>query len=322
MQALANNRFARLTGTIVSVIAIAFFVYLISQTLEVGEAVGYFKAHTSSLLLAVMVYLIAWMPNSLSWIVVSRACDIPAKSTTLLNILYLSQAAKYLPGNVAQYIGRAVLAKRSGIALKPIGFAMGMELSAVLVACAVLSSIAFLTHAIGNDALPHQGMLGFVLKYAGVTMAGVALVCAVLVLRSGFDRLKGALQSFLLAVGLMIGTVLCFSFSNIAILEPLVPELDTITVLSIVAAVVVSWFAGFVTPGAPAGLGIREITFLALLSDTVPQDALILTTIMFRLTTVAGDLIMFVAGLLLRMSDADGSTENHLLDRHSTDPAQ
>jgi hypothetical protein len=59
------------------------------------------------------------------------------------------------------------------------------------------------------------------------------------------------------------------------------------------------WIAGFVTPGAPGGLGIREAAMVMLDGSSAPARMLVVTAAMFRLVTFAGDLLCFALGRLL-----------------------
>ncbi|MEA3274753.1 MAG: hypothetical protein U9Q81_05555, partial [Pseudomonadota bacterium] len=52
--------------------------------------------------------------------------------------------------------------------------------------------------------------------------------------------------------------------------------------------------AGFVTPGAPAGLGIREAVIVLLLEQLGLGDEALQIALVFRLATVGGDLLFLL----------------------------
>jgi len=66
----------------------------------------------------------------------------------------------------------------------------------------------------------------------------------------------------------------------------------------IIGCFVVAWLGGLVTPGAPAGLGIREVILLALLSSHLPKDTILTTVVIGRLLTIVGDLLFLAQALL------------------------
>ena len=62
-----------------------------------------------------------------------------------------------------------------------------------------------------------------------------------------------------------------------------------------IAACTLAWMLGFVTPGAPAGLGVREAVLLGLLGPVLGEPAALLLSLQLRLATLGGDLLLFVA---------------------------
>ncbi|MGK7245410.1 hypothetical protein ACSPAH_07265 [Buttiauxella agrestis] len=65
--------------------------------------------------------------------------------------------------------------------------------------------------------------------------------------------------------------------------------------LMIGGAYILAWLVGLVTPGAPAGVGVREMILLLLLKGLVTDIDLLMAVLLGRLVTVVGDLIFFVA---------------------------
>jgi uncharacterized membrane protein YbhN (UPF0104 family) len=65
-------------------------------------------------------------------------------------------------------------------------------------------------------------------------------------------------------------------------------------------AYVVAWLAGLVTPGAPAGVGVREMVLIFLLGHAIPETELLPAVVVSRLVTVAGDVLFFAAAALLK----------------------
>src|SRR5262249_35056983 len=62
---------------------------------------------------------------------------------------------------------------------------------------------------------------------------------------------------------------------------------------TIVGSYVVAWLAGFLTPGAPAGIGVREAGLLFLFVQTGDGSAILLAIIITRMITMAGDFLNF-----------------------------
>ena len=56
----------------------------------------------------------------------------------------------------------------------------------------------------------------------------------------------------------------------------------------------IAWVAGFITPGASGGIGIREIVIVALLTPYITQPKALVLAIILRLVTICGDLLSFL----------------------------
>ena len=61
-----------------------------------------------------------------------------------------------------------------------------------------------------------------------------------------------------------------------------------------------AWLIGFLVPGAPAGLGIREALLLTGLGILYGAGSAAMGAVLLRAVTVAGDGLAFAAGLLMR----------------------
>jgi len=61
-----------------------------------------------------------------------------------------------------------------------------------------------------------------------------------------------------------------------------------------------AWVAGFVTPGAPAGLGVRDAILMTGLTPVYGAGTALGLTVILRLVTSAGDGVAFLIGLAFR----------------------
>jgi uncharacterized membrane protein YbhN (UPF0104 family) len=73
------------------------------------------------------------------------------------------------------------------------------------------------------------------------------------------------------------------------------------------AAAMAAWLFGYIVPGAPAGLGVREAGLVALLGPMLGHGVVATAALLWRMASLAGDCIVFVIGLGLadrRVSEA------------------
>jgi hypothetical protein len=150
------------------------------------------------------------------------------------------------------------------------------------VAAGAIAAPAWLPERSVLTALAAAGLLveaialaGWIRRHPG---RGTALAQALL-LYLGIFGLYG------LAAHLLLRTVLG---------QPLGPSL-----LALTGAFAAAWIGGFFTPGAPAGLGVREALLVGLLTPQLGPEAALGLAVAFRLVTTLGDAVGFVAGLVM-----------------------
>lgn len=78
-------------------------------------------------------------------------------------------------------------------------------------------------------------------------------------------------------------------------------NLSTDVVGIIIVTSAAAWIAGFITPGAPAGVGIREAILVLSLTQLFDASLAVIVTFMYRLITVVGDFTFLVSSRLLTL---------------------
>ena len=213
-----------------------------------------------------------------------------------------SNLYKYLPGNVFQYVGRNQLAA-------------DMDISHVDVACATILDVLF--------CVPWTGIISVVLlggriaelmsKYGRnlliVAAVGIAvLAAAAIVIRLKFrDRVSSYLSRYAKAFSkerrpqLLFG-IFYYLVHNLVsaamyftCLWLIVPQAGTGELTALTGAFMFAWIIGFVTPGAPGGIGIREGVMLFVCGDSY-ADRIVLFVLVMRIASVFADVAAFVIG--------------------------
>jgi hypothetical protein len=293
LRALLQSGTGRWIGRAVCALCVAAFLLLLGRTFSSDEAGRLLFGHWRALIGALGLYLMAYVPMVFGWTVLAESCGCRGRRD-LASIFLVSQIAKYLPGNVGQFIGRAYLGELRGHRLSQLVKAMTLEVGGVLAASSLLAAATGLGSG-GFAPIGHGRVFSLVLAAA----ACAALLGAATIFRNN-DGPRTLLRSCLAAVGAYVVVLLIISLANVLLVGAISGLSGHGFALSVAAAFLVSWLAGFITPGAPAGLGVREITFYSLLAGVVPAEVLILAAAGFRLVTTAGDLIAWAVGMALR----------------------
>lgn len=208
-----------------------------------------------------------------------------------LGIYGMSQIAKYVPGNVAHLAGRQAMGMAAGIPAEPLLKSSIAELALIASAGAlflVLLAPRVVPWLTGFPVFPLFALLA---------------AAIVFILR----RLRGPLaaRAFCWYIVFLGASGYCF----VAVLALLADGATTgpLSSLTICAAFVVAWLVGLITPGAPAGIGVRELAIVFFLGGAIADKDLVLAVAVGRGVTTLGDLGLFATAALLGRKEVSAS---------------
>jgi glycosyltransferase 2 family protein len=259
-----------------------------------------------ALLGALLLQGLVIISGGFAWLLLLRGVREQAPMSRVLTLFGLTQPAKYLPGNFGHYAGRTVLAGRCGLRSSRVIFSIVLETSWLLVAAILVSCSTFLPARAGLDGidLPFLPLL----KQAFLLMAAVALpLISVRLLKyfRGSSWLKGKEGGELKTPPVpVLGACLVLYVANFllmgciaALLGEGVFRVGTHDLWRVIGIVATAWIAGYLVPGSPAGLGVREAVLVAALGPLWGGTAATGATLLLRLVTIAGDGLVFLIAL-------------------------
>ena len=283
------RRLVVLVGGMLTLVCVVFFAGRLTAVLSSmpSEAAVTFPEWALVVALA-PVYAAALVLLASAWAMLVGAHGLSA--SRLVDVYAVAQFGKYLPGNVLHLVGRHAALRHKGYGhaflVRALLAENGLLIIAALSVGMVLTLIVPATVVVGwvSSVMPFSvemrwlaGAVVLVLAAAGLTILGHLTGAPVL-------RASPLVLLFFLAQSAIFSAILAMRTDS------LVP--------AAFGAVALSWIAGFVTPGSPGGIGIREMVMLAVLGDTLAPDDLVVTVALYRLVTFAGDAIMFGVGLI------------------------
>ncbi len=199
----------------------------------------------------------------------------------------ISQLAKYVPGNIFHLAGRQAIGMAANVSGWSLAKSSVWELGLITLAGGLFSLLALPLLVPGLFEVISVG--GFV--------GGVAITFSFL------WRLMGAsvasafgLYMFFFAVsgGVFIGLM------ELVIESPINGNLHW---FSLIGACVLAWLIGLVTPGAPAGAGVREMALLFMLKGVIGEEDLLLAVVLGRIVTIGGDLLSYLFFVVLKRGE-------------------
>ena len=189
----------------------------------------------------------------------------------------LSQMAKYIPGNIFHLAGRQALGMAAGLAVQPI-------------AKSIIGELIFISVA--------GGFFGFLVvpqvffKLSSMSSSILFLLISIVFLVTINRKVSPSAAVTLLwqMVFLAISGLVFVGTLTIVISD--IPSPSSVVFLC--GAYVIAWLAGLLTPGAPAGVGVREMVLLFLLGGQFSEAYLLMAIVLARAITVVGDFIYFM----------------------------
>ena len=303
-------------GNILAIITVFYFIYIsITHTsILINLEPNWFNIRT--IFIAVFTYIYAIIFGALVWFVLLRGVREKVTLLSSVSIVMRSQAAKYIPGNVAHHIGRVILAKNRGLGVSNTLFTMMMETVWVVIIGAVLALAALLVasdEVVKNiPNIPQWWILiGIICITILTPIAGQKLFNQFF--RWWGDRNGVSYQSIIMPpiqTFWMVSLLYMLNFLIFGVVLQLLAinifGTQYISILLLSGVFAIAWVIGFITPGAPAGIGVRELVLVSALTPLYGNDIAVGVAAVLRVVSVLGDGLGLLIGLgLSRIEKAE-----------------
>lgn len=277
------KKILRLVSLILVVLSIFFLAYKFYQLKNLVQLGDFFSRHSLLIVVLVVIYGLNNFLLSCGWKNILDALDERINHPTAIQIFGISQIAKYVPGNVFQFAGKQILSLEYGLEAKKVIKSQFFEVIFLILSSLYFSLVVFMLN-----------FLHISLYYSVGASLGLAVLGLAIARKAGTGYLF-SLISYMLFM-LISGGV----FFTICSVLSAVPY-DMAQAVYIISCFVAAWFLGFIMPGAPAGLGIRESVLIFLLIPVVhDQSVIFMAAIFTRIVTVGGDFIFFINALIFK----------------------
>ena len=208
-----------------------------------------------------------------------------------------AQIGKYLPGNVGHLLGRAALAHRDGVPAGVVARATAVEIGSLVVAGVLVSGLGVVL--VPDLVAPLIAGAGLEVQVSLVRGLAIAVLASALAAAALHARRAGGPAGPVLAICCYMASFVLLGLSLLALCNLAAPEAlpDPVTAIVVFA---VAWTLGFVMPGAPGGIGVRDGLIALGLGLAMSPGAAVLVAALHRGVSVLGDVLVFGAGLALR----------------------
>lgn len=217
-----------------------------------------------------------------------------------------SYVGKYLPGNFLHYAGRQLLGRMCHL---PHDLLMAASTCEIFFQIFTSAAIAL----VGSAVLPMKTDYRLLL----FIVPAMLLLSSILILYSRpfrkrfsdrssrlsyFVRFRqiGQVQFFMIPVltysfhMVCVGLLISYIASRLGAYNFKLADVIQYTVIYTIA-----WTLGFVTPGAPGGIGVREALLTAQMSPLVGASNAVLMALCLRFAAITGDIVLFLTSFLV-----------------------
>lgn len=210
--------------------------------------------------------------------------------------------AKYLPSNLMHFAGRHLVTRQG----HSNGAVLAANLAELLLLVGAASVIVISAYLGGTIELPAEiGELAAKYRYLflGLAIAG-GIAGGIIVIRLGVKRFSQYVKDRLNWGGICKAAGIALLYLPFFIITGTILQILLWTAgegglgdgrtFYVIAAFALSWAAGFIIPGAPGGLGVRELVMLLLLSPLYERETVMIAALSLRLITISGDVGAFL----------------------------
>lgn len=296
------KRYVRPAGLILGTAATAAFCWYATRALASEDLSQFLTVRgVAAIVIAALCYTTIIPSTAFAWRMLLRGLGEVSNLRSLTEIIAVSQFAKYIPGNVGVHLGRSAMALARGMNGRKVVMSLLVEGVLAVASALFVGSLGMSVSGIANEALSDRRLGNGIMA---ATIVVIAIAAAALVARLAPRTLRERLvilQGWP-SVRTMLGASFLYTlnYGVIAIgmwaMVTLLFQEQSHNIGTLAAAFALAWVAGFFTPGAPAGIGIRETLMLLLLSFAyAPAQALVIVVAM-RIATILADALIFLAG--------------------------
>ena len=298
-----KNKFIKFVGYFITLVA---FIFIGKSLMSMNFDVKYIKNPVFAVMLCIIMsigYAIMVYVSSYAWKSTLEFINkekIPFSEITTVYVK--SNIGKYLPGNLMHFAGRNILAGKLGFKQLDITFSSLIEIIMLILTDFILSFIIAMRS--------FQEILEDMFSNIDTSVIiAVSLALLVLIILSGYILVNKTkfISNYKHFFTKKFMKLLCKLFFIYAI-TLLIPGFFLVIIFKMVlgckitiqicmmgiAGYTISWVLGFIVPGAPGGIGVRESVLLLMLAQIFTNNIVLLAAILLRITSILGDLMAFL----------------------------
>jgi glycosyltransferase 2 family protein len=239
-----------------------------------------------------VIYGLSEFLLSFAWRRLLKMCGHKDISANICHRIYgKSQIAKYIPGNVFHVVGRHILGSQAGIKNIVLAGATIYEILGLISISVLIGFGGMIIFGLSNI---YFSLYQIIL----ILFSTIVITSLITALAPYLMSLRGIILPYRRIWDVVINIskiyVFYFIFFLIAglllvIIVNLFLDININLIAKLIVIFSIAWLAGFIIPGAPGGIGVRETVIIFFITPIIGEAQSVAIAIALRFVTLLGD---------------------------------
>ena len=286
----AFKKYATLIGNIGVLVSLGFISKIVYNNINKVAAIDLSYVTIILFVFLILLGIIAYLFFAYSWSLQLKKKYPRFNFITSFKIIALTQIAKYVPGNIGHFVGRFYLA-HSLVKKTDVVFSILIENILFTIASLFLGAFYLMYSKIPEIFYIDDSLL--LLLFLIVLF--LVFVYFVKHYQVKLDLLHLSVKTLFLVFILLFCAEVIGGTTVYFLIKLLASDVSVSYVLCL-SGFAVAFFIGYIVPGAPSGIGVREYVFIVLFSPFIGKVLATQVIIIYRLLSVASDVTLYFIG--------------------------
>ena len=239
-----------------------------------------------------IIYGLSEFLLSFAWRRLLKICGHKDISTKVCNRIYgKSQIAKYIPGNVFHVVGRHILGSQAGIKNIVLAGATIYEILGLISVSLIIGFSGMIVFGLNNIYFSLYQIILILFSTIVLTSLITALAPYLMSLRGIVLPHRGLWNTTLNISKVYVFYFLFFLIAGLllVIVVNLFTNININITTKLIVIFSIAWLSGFIIPGAPGGIGVREAVIIFFITPIIGEAQSIAVAVALRFITLFGD---------------------------------
>ena len=239
-----------------------------------------------------VIYGLSEFLLSFAWRRLLKMCGHKDISANTCNRIYgKSQIAKYIPGNVFHVVGRHILGSQAGIKNIVLAGATIYEILGLISISVLIGFGGMIVFGLSNIYFSLYQIILILFSTIVITSLITALAPYLMSLRGIILPYRGIWDAVINISKIYVFYFLFFLIAGLllVIIVNLFLDININLIAKLIVIFSIAWLAGFIIPGAPGGIGVREAVIIFFITPIIGEAQSVAIAIALRFVTLLGD---------------------------------